>query len=175
MGKSPEGDKALIHLVCWTCSAFEGGETGRGRCHLLQNTKNVIFYSQWSTGQSRTELSIPWPLDWLPHRCGACSICLSVSQSCKGRGDKAELLKLPGGISDLRHCMAPWRCGECLWICQILLMIKVGTTHDSGLFGRMFFWGEGWLNFWGKCQVVLELLKAPVRVQLDVQIASSSK
>ena len=58
--------------------------------HLLQATKNLLSDSHGSMGPSRTELSIPCPLDRLPHMCGACSTCLSVSHRCKGPGDKRE-------------------------------------------------------------------------------------
>jgi len=49
------------------------------------------------------------------------------------------LLKLPSGLSDVRHHMASGKREEGLQISQILLIIKAGATHDSVLFGRNFF------------------------------------
>lgn len=55
--------------------------------YLLQATLNMFFYSHWSPGRNRTELSIPCPSDWLPHRCGTCGVCLSVSHSHVDEGE----------------------------------------------------------------------------------------
>lgn len=116
-----------------------------GKCAHMQPfaaTKTVLFYSHWSMGENRNQLSIPCPVDRLHRRCGA----MQCSPSCelqmqRGLGTRVslQLLKLPRGISDLRCHMAPCKCGEGLQICQILLMVKTGATHGSIPLGRNFF------------------------------------
>lgn len=121
-------------------------------------------------GQNRTEVSIPCPLTHLPHRCGA-GICLSVSKSCKGHGDKGEpwTSKAPRWNQWSGIVWPHTNMGKAL-ICHIylsLLFVSVSFcccclwgVFCLFVFVWVWFWEEKfWLNFWGKFQIVLwELL-----------------